>query len=207
MPPPKKSGSGCGCLLAFLIVVGIIAAIGRFGSRSEAPSKADPAVTTERLFSSALPSRPMAPFYPPAPPLGPYTPPVMRQCLIETSRGGSTNEYSIQATVGPGSRGRVKLAVYLLDSFNYSVASRDYDYRNSDGTLSTGCWVNGSAVPQTNRYGAAATTAVRLSIPMSSARSSVAAAQFSLFDENGVELDRVITPVNNLTPPGYHDAK
>lgn len=199
-PVPKKSGgSGCGCLLAFLIVVGIVAAIGRFGTTSK-PGRPSDYIHSDSMHSAQVPMRPVAPFLPPPLPVGDFTFPVLRDCSIEKTGSGYDEKFSMRATVGPGSYRRVQLAVYLLDSFSYSVVSRDFDHKNSAGTLCAGKWVTWAGGDEHDDLMTAVTTEVQMTLPTSSARSPVAAAQFSMFTESGVELARITVPLQGVSP-------
>ena len=190
MPPPKKkSSSGCGCLLAILIVVGIFVAIGRYSAHSIKPYNAPKPseITVELAGSATLPQRPQYMFTPPPLPLGPSRSPVLRNLSIQRVWMDGAEHYVLKANVGMGSQPRVLVAAYFLNSQGYPVQSQGYGYAHVDGTACIGSWVSDST--SRDPYGSTPTTLVEMSMPTSVAPNT-ATVQFSLFGEDYVELAR-----------------
>jgi len=190
-----KSNSGCGCLLALLLLVGGVVVLGRLGGSKPTPAGMQGMTTARPAHAQSLPSRPMDVFRPDA--SGHRVDASLEGCAVERIVSGGMPQYRLSAWVNPGNRSNVRVAAYFVDSFGYSVRAMSQASANRDGTLCSGTWID-FPTPQASSY-LPQKARVEMNVPVSAARTPPATVQFSLFDDQDVELARwnvAVLPAN-----------
>lgn len=132
----------------------------------------------------------------------------MRNLSVQRVSRDGTPQYVLKASVGPGSRSRVLVVGYFVDSLGYSVRSQSYGYSNPDGALCVGTWVSAGSSEssysvQTYGYSPTPTMQVEMVVPAGVAQPTPSIVQFVLFDENNAELARGTVAVPAAPSPIY----
>lgn len=191
-PSAPVAKSGCGCVLAVLLLLGVF--VGIFSlSRDEYTETVSPALPRETVLiaePSLLPSRPYDFFIVPPLPVGVKQYPVMHNLQIQRNRDESgTEQFQMQGNIGAGGYPCVLWVAYFVDARGDTIKARGSLYANSEGAFSAGAWVY-ATMDSTG-----SSKRVELTLPTSAAQLSPAAVQFCLFDENQTELARQSLPV------------
>ena len=183
-----------GLILALLAIAGIVLLVGTFSLRSKSyPATVIAPPNFEPVGGLMLYARPRTAFD--ASQSRRAQDGQINSAFVESAIPAATaSDLVISAMVRPSSGSRLLLVAYVLDVWNQPVMGQSEFYRDQDGSLAVGKYIESDGYKSRSSDNRTLTQ-VRLSIPGGllvpvSLTSPTGQVQLSLFDERGVEIAR-----------------